>query len=337
MIIINPKHHSFFIFSNFASLIRKCYAKWGTPCIKMDRVYKLADEGNGYLAIGRANVIVRKLLKDKKTDDAMIFLMNLSFKLISSGEYRSAGLAAYRALSLFPLNSRTIRSYLKILFFQFVEKHMTKEVACPEVFKYCNKLCMIFMESSEMILNKEIEVAIGAEMYGYAQSFLIRMLFIHKADSTENETVKKTLVKLKMLLINWFEIYEIENKYDTGMFILARCLLMIAGIRLHGLDFANYLLKLLEMDGKEELDKMLKTPLVNFAKLYLKALDLRSEPTLKYLLKKYKPLLDYDQEIYKWCEKSKKVQMNPDRDGDATDIESLMGLLNLAQQQQQNQ
>lgn len=301
----------------------------------MDGVFKIADGGDGYLAICRASVIVRKLLKDKKTDDAMIFLMNLSFRLSANGQYRSAAIAAYRALRIFPLNSLTIRSYLKMLFFQFVEKHLTKEVACPEAFKYCNKLCIIFGESAEMILNKEIDAALGAGMFSYAQSFFIRMLFIHKADSTENETVKKTLIRLKLMLVNWFDNYMIEEKYDTGMFILARCLLMIAGIRLHGLDFAGYLLKLLEIDGKEDIDRMLKTPLVNFAKLYLKGLEMRSEPTLTYLLKKYQKLLDYDMEIYRWCEKAKKVQMHPDRDGDAADIEGLMGLLNMAQQQQQ--
>ncbi|KAH0790201.1 hypothetical protein GPJ56_005774 [Histomonas meleagridis] len=293
----------------------------------MDKVFQIADEGKGYLAVERSRKIVRQLLKDKKNDDAMLFLMNLSSHLIKKNQHHAAAVCANRAIRIFPLNSPTIRTYLKILFFQLVEQLAVPAIACPEFFRYCKKLSFIFQDSQEMILTKEVEISIAAGFYGYAQSFLINILFNHKADSTENATVQKTLQQLSTLLNRWIKIYTTEDINSlVPQYIVARCILMIASIRLHGLDYSYYLFNLLDKID-DPMPTVLKQPLVNFSRLYLKGLEFRSESTLKFLIGRYKPLLLYDNEISRWCTKSRKVQMHVDRDGDNSDLEGLMGLL----------
>jgi hypothetical protein len=67
-----------------------------------EKVFDLARSGDGYLAIERGAVLIRKLKHLKQFRDGFFFMLQLSNVLLDSSQCIVSSVAANRAISVFP-------------------------------------------------------------------------------------------------------------------------------------------------------------------------------------------------------------------------------------------
>lgn len=290
-------------------------------------ILQLVQDGNSYTAIEKTNVYVRQMKKIDQLEESLMFMMRVALILMEREDWHASSVCAYRAISLFPSESKTIRKILKQLFFDFAEK-ARPELVCPELFGFYNKLSTIFHNQEEELLLKQAWLADQANNYYYAQTFYSELLIKYtqnenddQNESPNDEKIDKVISSLGILIWKWIQSEGKEGEKqqkNISQYIFARCVLLILTIRGHNItEIAQKFVAVFKSSSPENInvDEFCNLPLFHFIDFFIKAIDRRSKETAAFLIKKYEPALNVDSDIIEYANTAKEALNSRDASG----------------------
>lgn len=270
----------------------------------MDKIIELIREGKTYQAVEQVNPIIRKMKRQNKINEAMELMIKLAIELLAIGEYHNSSVCALRSIEMFPSDATSIRIYLKKLFFKFL-KTAVPECICNEFYQYCQNLIYLFSKKQVKILRIQARLADAANDFINAQKSYIHIISL----CNNIDDCSDIVTDLMSLLWKWivYEKVDVEKMKETAQFTIARCLLILASIENNGLMVASFILNnIFEKTPDELKDKKIEElPLIHFCNLYFKALSFQSKEGIDYLMEKYGPIIEIDQDIINFANKSK--------------------------------
>lgn len=270
----------------------------------IQEVLKIAQEGDGYLAVERSSFVIRKLKRQKKINEAFAFLFQLSNTLLDLEKAVPSAVSAQRGIELLAqIGDTNISDEIIQIILSYIDKLKINH-ACPELFNFFDDTIKLLGDEDLSIINKEALLADQSNNFNTAQIVYIRII---KAILEKDEDVSQIVQKLDKLLWRW--IYSIENgkkRIYTGQFILSRCSLAISAQGIKGLTLALNYVDSLKKNHSDQ-DIIISQPLLTFTRYFLKALNLNSPQSVSYLINSYKKIIEVDREINKWVSKNKEV------------------------------
>ena len=279
---------------------------------KQDKIIELIQSGESYQALEQAQIVVRKMKKINRLQEALIFLMRMAMVFMTRLEWHSAVVCANRSISQFPSNSTTIMKVLQDLYFQFAHS-VTDDSVCPELFDFFDKLSKYFPQHIEDFLTIQAKLADKANYYYHAQTFYTSLISrCLKADTQESkEKTDRIIETLGPLLWRWV-LYEKDEKQRkiTSQFIFCRCIMDI--LKMKGtFDIAENFIEIIKTTVPNGLNgnDYFNMPLFHFTEFYMKAIELKSAKTADFLVRKYNRLLNADSELLDSISKVKSVQI----------------------------
>ena len=267
----------------------------------MERVFEIAKNGNGYLAVEKSLSVVRRLKKENKIDDCMFFLMKLAHILADNSDWQSASVAALRAIELFPEDATTIKVLLKESFLNFVRRANCVEAATNEFFKFVDNVAHIIGDANNELNIKKIDLAILAKQYFNVQCFVFNGVLGAIGIEESNFDVKMYLEK--SMIATWDWILSISDEKDrefSGQFIAGRYLLTYLSIK-SGIEMYTQSLQILKDTKPEQIsENFFNQPLFNMLNFLKKAMESNSKASAQLVLQKYNAILVKDTELKKW-------------------------------------
>ena len=270
---------------------------------KMERVLEIAKQGNGYLAVEKSMAVIRLLKKQKKIDDAMIFMMNLAHTLADVNQWQPATVAALRSIELFPSDATTIKVVLKNDFVNFVKRANSPDAATTDFFKFIDKLTAIIGDPNNEFVMKKIEISILAKQNSNIQEFVYKAVLT--ASYAEEQTFDVAGYIHKAMVATWDWILSIpeEERIFSGQFIAGRYLLTFMTIHEGGIELYDQSLQILKETKPSQIsDDFFNQPLFNMLNFAKKACVQNNKPALQMVIEKYNPLLVHDPELRKWLD-----------------------------------
>ncbi|OHT09236.1 hypothetical protein TRFO_21987 [Tritrichomonas foetus] len=288
---------------------------------KEEDIKNLIKNGDSYTALERCQMIVRKLKRQNKLEEGLIFLMRIALILADQGEWHSAAVCAYRSISQFPSRSTTIRIILKHLYLQFANM-ATPEAACYELFEFYSRLGSLFDNEKEKLLEKQLALAETTNFFRYAQSFYLQLLsryLSNPAQEGNEDKINQLIENYSAMLWRWIQNQESkEMSIKMSQFIFCRAILLVLGNRGENVFTITATLNDLiqtSIPDEFESDVIFKLPLFNFIQFFLKAVEQKSLETIDYLIKQYQPILDVDPEMMDHVNQAKEAQVTGGNQG----------------------
>lgn len=266
----------------------------------MESVFKIAESGNGYLAVERSSFVLRKLKKENKIDEAMIFMMDLAHKLADVNQWPAATVSALRSIEMFPPDAKTIRVVLKKSFINFIER-ATVDAATTEFYTYVNKVSNIIGDKDHLFFKKKFEIAIAAHQPDNAHSFafieLLREVTSEEPEIDIDNTIKKVIISQW----EWVTSLPEDDKEFTGQYIMARFLISILSLPARGIELTQKYYQIMKETLPETLSaSFFEQPLFHFIEFLVDACIRQNPEAIAQLEQSYKPLLEKDTEFTKW-------------------------------------
>lgn len=267
-----------------------------------EEIFEIAKKGDGYLAIEKSSFIIRKLKRQNKIDEAILFMMELANKMLDLGMFHDAGIAAYRSILLARSDTEFNDENQKQLFIDFANK-MTPAASSPELYSFFRVLIDLTKDEDESLIRKEASIADEANKYDIAS--IAYLLMIRDRSEIENppndDSLTELMEKLIKVLYRWILAVPEDMREFNSQFVLCRPILAVLDCERRGPANAQVLLDQILIQKPDEIpDSYFSLPLVNFTRLFIKAVTLKSTTSSTFLITKYKPLLDLNIEIMKW-------------------------------------
>ncbi|OHT05911.1 hypothetical protein TRFO_26188 [Tritrichomonas foetus] len=269
-----------------------------------EKVFEIAQSGDGYLAVEKSLFVVRKLKRQKKTNDAAIFLIKLACILLDNGQNIPSAISANRAVELILQSKSEFESTedIKNLLFSYIEK-ITPSHASIHLFSFFDNAIELFGQDDPSIIRKKASIADKSDNYYDAQQTYIEIIAqeIEKdGDPTE------TLNLLYKILFRWTEsIQDEKSRLFTAQFIICRCVISISSQNEKCLSTAiNFFNRITsEHSNNPEISQ----PLFTFTKYFLKGLQQNSPSSINFLTQQYYPLLAVSRNLQKIISTNKEV------------------------------
>jgi hypothetical protein len=284
-----------------------------------DEVLRIADSGNGYLACERSLIVVRKFKKRNELNEAMIFLMELAHCLARSGQWIAAITSARRSIQMFPKDSTTIRTYLKQLFFQFVEI-LTPDAVTPDLFVFFASLMCIFPASCNQLVERQAQLAEAAKMFFLANKYYHHLWFLFQSPAPDSRP--PNIAPFAWMLCQWVHSLPESIRITQGQFIICRAILAMAASGVNTLSIARNLCSQVKSLASDfEWAGIIDRPMFHCTEFCLEALEKKHDSTLKMLMEKYDRILKVDSEIMEFLRKAHKIHI---QGNNRTDAETAM-------------
>lgn len=292
---------------------------------RREDIIQLIRDGDSYTAIEKALIYVRQMKKSNELESALIFMMHIALILFDQKDWHASAVCAYRSISQFPSDSKTIRKVLKQLFFDYAEK-ATPDIVCPELFGFYRKLSTFFHDKEEDFLLKQAQIADQANYYYYAQTFYSELLikYVNLQNENEdqrNEKIDNIISSLSNLIWRWIQNQNKEDKKQQiiiSQYIYARCTLLILTIQNESIiEIAQKFVAVFKSSPPENIDveSIFNLPLFHFIDFFIKAIDKKSKKTAEYLIKKYEPALNVDSDLFEYANTAKDALNSRDASG----------------------
>lgn len=272
-----------------------------------EEVLKIAQEGDGYLAVERSAFIVRKLKKQKKIIEASTFLFQLANTLLDLQKAVPSTVSAQRGVEILISNGKTaIPDEMKQIILKYIDR-LEANHSCPDLFTFFDNAIILLNDEDLSIIKKEAAIADQSNSFNTAQLVYIRII---KKVLAKDQDASEVMNSLDNVLWRWINsIKDGKKRFYTGQFILSRCALAISAQSEKGLDLALHYVDSLKEKYPEQ-NFVLKQPLFTFLQYFLKAISLNSPQSVSYLVNSYKKIIEVDRELNKWVTKNKEVHFH---------------------------
>lgn len=272
-----------------------------------EEVLKIAQKGDGYLAVERSSFVVRKLKRQKKINEASSFLFQLANTLLDLQKVVPSTVAAQRGIEVLnSIDNSTISDEIKQIILKYIDRLQTDH-SCPDLFTFFDNAINLLGDDDLIIIRKEAFIADQSNNFNMAQTIYIRMI---KKVLQKDEDTTELISALDNILWRWIiSIKDGKKRLYTGQFILTRCALAISAQNEKGLELALHYVDSLKEKHPDQ-NFVLSQPLLTFAHYFLKALSLNSPQSVYYLMNSYKKIIEVDRELNKWVIKNKEVHFN---------------------------
>ena len=278
----------------------------------MESVLRIAESGQGYLAVERSNIVIRAFKRQGKLDEAMMFLMQLANKLADVGQWQSATVAALRSVELFPTDAKTIKVILKQEFENFAKRVNNPDAATNEFYQYIEKLTEIIGDPHNELFAKTVELAFSAKQFYNVQFFVFRGISNIIDQDTPEIDVSKYIEMLVQASWNWINSLPEDDKEFTGQYIIGRIYLAFISLRIRGIELYTQVSKVMKEKKPENIpENFLNQPLFHLVELLKKAFEAKNKTCVDKAVNNYMPLLDVDEELKKWIKAAKTTYFEP--------------------------
>jgi hypothetical protein len=261
-----------------------------------DAVFDLARSGQGYPAIERSSLVLRKLKRANQQQDAFINMMTLANILLDSGQPLQSGTAANRAVRIFPKDHK-LDDAMKSTISSFALR-VPHEASSPDLNSFFQYAVTLMNDSDFQLRTKHAQITDAANSYTPAQFAYIKLI----AGKLEKEQpVEPDLDHLYSLLHRWVDsIPDPRIKIFTSQFIFIRPLFMIlsAGSPETVATFgaaAQYFYTKISQDPK-----LRGLPLTLFGKLMVRSVIQANSQAFTEVTQLYNPLLAKSVECGHW-------------------------------------
>lgn len=272
----------------------------------IEEVLKIAQEGDGYLAVERSSFVVRKLKRQKKLIEASSFLFKLANTLLDLQKIVPSAVAAQRAIeNLISADKAQVLTFKQTIL-NYIDRLEAKH-SCPDLYTFFDDTINLLEDDDLSIIKKESIIADQSNSFNTAQLIYIKM--IRKLIQKDEDTTE-IMNSLDNILWRWIaSIKDGKKRFYTGQFILARCALAISAQNEKGLDLSlRYVESLKEKHPEQNI--VMSQPFFTFLLFFLRALKLNSPQSVTYLINSYKKIVEADRELNKWVTKNKEVHFN---------------------------
>ncbi|EAX93296.1 hypothetical protein TVAG_277010 [Trichomonas vaginalis G3] len=273
----------------------------------MESVFRIAESGDGYLAVERSSFVLRKLKRENKIDEAIDFLIKLAHKLGDAGQWPAASVAALHSIETIPKDAKTILTSIKRLMFNFIER-APPEAATPEFFTYAKKYSEKLGDRDHFIFKKKFDLAFETKQYTNVHCILFVELSttgqMIEPEIDFNDYIRRALVSQW----DWISTLPQEDRDYTGQFIMGRFLLSMLGTSQNGYqlyDFSSQAMRETKPEGIT--DEFFEQPIMHFVSLFANACLRQNSAAATNLYESYKPILETDSEFKKWFDAIKSI------------------------------
>jgi len=272
-------------------------------------VIELVTAGQGYAACEKSVVVVRKLKRQGQLDEAMLFLMELAQLLGGRNMWEPAVCSARRAIDLFPPDAKTIRTVLKVHFIDFTSQ-VTVTAVGPDLFGYFSGVIRVFPNLKEELLARQARLCGEAGLWYRGFGFWVALLSIVQSPAVVAEVTAS--------VARWTAAVDATEL----PFVAAKAVLAVASAHEDALPAAEALLA-----SVGEVDH----PVLNFARLFLRALSGKSTVTAGFLVDRYAGWLGADSDLARFVALARDVHgaaaPAPEPSGFGQLFQSIMGAL----------
>ena len=278
-------------------------------------IFDLVSAGDGYLAAEKAMVLVRKLKKEGKDTEAMIYLMETAILMGEKKLWGPSVQLAKRSIEMFPRSATSINCYLSKLFHSFADQ-ADKDAYGPDLRDFYTALIMIFPRETEQYMRKEAKLSCEAGVFYESLGFELSMMTLLEEAECNERCVGE--IETQLLPV-WCESLK-DREYEE-QFVIAKCVLGVAATGPDTWRLAQALFE--KANGGRD------APLLNFTRLFLKALEQGHEPSMAFLLNRYAQWLEQDADLKNFAAAAKRRRLPPAQgwnfDGLTQMMNSLLG------------
>ena len=304
--------------------------------MSVDDVFEIARSGNGYLAIEKSSLIVRKMKKNNQLTEAMAFLMDLASVLAEGKQFASATNCALKSIEMFPISAKTIKIYLSNKFVDFI-KSATPEYNYPDFYTYASTLIEIIGDDNCEIRLNVLRVAKATNNFPQIQYLLLQLIFMElKRECVQTMLLNSYLKELAETLWVWIFNVDLSSTEDrryqrlyNAQFLFTRTIFALLASKESGITTAEQFIEYIkETAFSSILNDFYDEPHFHFVNFYIKALKAKSFNTVKFLEDKYQHLIVQDKELQKILDYIKeKYFPNTFNDGFGSILQSVMSVL----------
>ena len=262
------------------------------PMDPFDCAFEAARQGDAYLAVEKAGVVIRKLKRQKKSNEAFLGALRLADFLLDKEQWQAASQAAARAPeALAPGDALTEDQNGAVL--KFLERDRP-ECGSASLWGLCNDVIARTGDPQCWIRGREAEMADKSESWTVAQRTYVHL--VHEKIEKEMP-VDEDIEKLADLLWRWIAtIEDEEQRVFTSQFILARVVLAILAKRGEQRVAVVNAAKQMFVVGKRDCNE----PLMLFLKVVLVAIENGDQNEFKQACECFVKLTAKDSELCKW-------------------------------------
>ena len=209
-------------------------SKLEIPSRKMEEsIFELARNGDSYVAIERASLVVRNYRKHHKLDEGILFYMKLAQVFLERKEFASSCNCALKAIKLFPSQETKIKKSLKDSFTTFI-LNSVPEMGCSDLFEYINLVIQILGDPDDTLQLKELEISRKANFYYNSQIYLFKLIKNElNQNSVDNQKINNYLLQLGEVLSEWVLSIPNDQRIYNSQFIFARSILSLLQFNLN--------------------------------------------------------------------------------------------------------
>jgi hypothetical protein len=258
-----------------------------------EEILEMARSGDGYAAVERSQLLVRRLKRSNQLTPAMLFLMRLAHTLADRGHWDAAVTAALRSIKLFPREATRMGSDLQDLFFLFANR-AEPAAAGSDLFAYFDEMTLLFPGAGTALLRKKAMLCDAAGLFFEAQLAYTSVLALLPPDAD------RFIEYFAGMLWRWvFQIEDLEKQRVQSQFFFGRAALAVAmSTKEPCLGLAVKLMDAVAAHARlAGLDVWLDQPLVHFVRFFLRAVLQKSVSTTDFLREKYEQVLEVDREL----------------------------------------
>lgn len=136
-----------------------------------EEIFKIAENGDGYAAIEKSSVLIRRYKRRNNIMGAIHFLMELSHKLGDLQQWQAATQCAFKGINLFPTSETHINSNLKQLFVKYAQR-VPEEGYSLELYRYFYLLIECFYRDTDNVLElKLFDLSLSQNDFIFCQSY----------------------------------------------------------------------------------------------------------------------------------------------------------------------
>ncbi|KAH0789766.1 hypothetical protein GPJ56_006268 [Histomonas meleagridis] len=284
-----------------------------------EEVIKIAEAGNGYVAIEKSSFVIRKLKRQDKIEEAINFLLKIANILVTKEQYTQSVTAVHRAVLL--IDEKKDNSNIKATLYQYFEK-ITPDFSSPELYQLLEKFVELLPDKSKEILLKYVFVSETKENYNQAQIGYAKLILFH---TTTEKELKKYIKELSNLL--WIWILSITDKKQmiyNAQFIVCRCALAFLAQDGNGPKISEQFLTYSMENAPKHIP--ITTPLFVFTKHYIQAVLQNSPATATFLRSSYKKIIQLNKEISKWVSNAYAKHLAPEGTARGPNMQNLGAL-----------
>lgn len=276
-----------------------------------------ARQGDAYLAVEKCGMVIRKLKRQKRGNDAFLGTLRLANVLLDDQQWKVAPAAAERAFEAIESDSPLTDEQIDAIY-KFVDR-TSPNCACESLWSFFNIAIERIGDATFRLRERQVEIASKSDNWVPAQVFYI-LLLTEKCSKGVN--VDADVLGLADVLWRWIDTIEDGQQREfTSQFIISRPVLALLSCKGEYADACISVARKVFEASRRNCEQ----PLMLFVKIVVAAVERNDHVAFKEACECFAKLTEKDNEISKWVARVDKRRFRQNQAGMGEVIRNVLG------------